>query len=119
MSMDYFLTSRRLGFRCWREDDLPLAMELWGDPETTVFTGGPFTPETVHARLADEILRMKERGIQYWPVFLLDDDSHVGCAGLRTRHAYRHPEERRASIEFRALSSAKFHPPGAHAHLPA
>jgi RimJ/RimL family protein N-acetyltransferase len=82
--MKYFLTSRRLGFRCWKEDDLPLAMELWGDPEMTIYTGGPFTPQAVQARLADEILRMKQRGIQYWPVFLLDGDSHVGCAGLRT-----------------------------------
>jgi RimJ/RimL family protein N-acetyltransferase len=84
MHMEYFLKSRRLGFRCWKEEDLPLAMELWGDPEMTTFTGGPFTPEAVHARLADEILRMQEHGIQYWPVFLLEDDTHIGCAGLRT-----------------------------------
>jgi len=81
--MDYFLKSRRLGFRCWTAEDLPLAIELWGDAEMTVFTGGPFTPEAVRTRLADEILRMRERGIQYWPVFLLEDDTHVGCAGLR------------------------------------
>ena len=81
--MEYFLKSQRLGFRCWREDDLPLAMEIWGDPEMTVFTGGPFTPQAVHARLADEISRMHVRGIQYWPVFLLEDDTHVGCAGLQ------------------------------------
>jgi ribosomal-protein-alanine N-acetyltransferase len=81
--MEDFLKSQRLGFRCWNEDDLPLAMQLWGDPEMTTFTGGPLTPQGVHARLADEILRVKERGIQYWPVFLLEDDTHVGCAGLR------------------------------------
>jgi ribosomal-protein-alanine N-acetyltransferase len=81
--MEYFLKSRRLGFRCWRKEDLSLAMEIWGDPEVTIFTGGPFTPEGVRARLADEILRMNERGIQYWPVFLLDGDTHIGCAGLQ------------------------------------
>jgi len=33
----YFLRSERLGFRLWREQDLPLAIGLWGDPEVTKF----------------------------------------------------------------------------------
>ena len=28
---DYFLTTRRVGFRRWRETDLPLATALLGD----------------------------------------------------------------------------------------
>ncbi len=58
-------------------------MELWGDPEVTALIGGPFTPEMVRARLAKEIAQMREYGVQYWPVFLLDGNQHVGCAGLR------------------------------------
>ena len=81
--MDYFLRSERLGFRCWEEEDLPLAMELWGDAEVTAFFGGPFSAEAVQARLTLEIAQMKEHGMQYWPVFLLDGDRQVGCAGLR------------------------------------
>jgi RimJ/RimL family protein N-acetyltransferase len=81
--MDYFLTSARLGFRCWREDDLHLAMELWGDAEVTVLIGGPFTPEQVGIRLAKEIAQMRDFHTQYWPVFLLEGDRFVGCAGLR------------------------------------
>jgi ribosomal-protein-alanine N-acetyltransferase len=81
--MDYFLTSARLGFRCWRDEDLPLAMDLWGDPQVTALFGGPFTPEAVRARLAKEIAQMQECGLQYWPIFLLDGNQHVGCAGLR------------------------------------
>lgn len=81
--MEYFLSTKRLGFRCWREDDLPLAMGLWGDPDVTALMGGPLEPDAVHGRMAREILRMKEYGIQYWPVFLLQDDTHVGCAGLQ------------------------------------
>jgi [ribosomal protein S5]-alanine N-acetyltransferase len=84
--MDYFLTSSRLGFRCWREEDLPLATGLWGDPEVTARIGGPFTAEAVRARLAIEIAQMQTVGIQYWPAFLLDSDQHVGCAGLRPYH---------------------------------
>lgn len=82
-AMDYFLTSARLGFRCWREDDLPLAIELWSDAEVTALIGGPFMPEQVGVRLAKEIAQMRDFHVQYWPVFLLNADRFVGCAGLR------------------------------------
>jgi RimJ/RimL family protein N-acetyltransferase len=81
--MSYFLKSARLGFRFWIEEDLTLARKLWGDPEVTAYIGGPFTPTMARARLAKEIAQQKEYGMQYWPVFLLDRDQHVGCAGLR------------------------------------
>ncbi len=34
-SSEYFLRSKRLGFRRWIEDDLDLALGLWGDPTVT------------------------------------------------------------------------------------
>jgi RimJ/RimL family protein N-acetyltransferase len=58
-------------------------MQLWGNSEVTALIGGPFTPEMVQARLAKEIAQMKEIGVQYWPIFLLERNQHVGCAGLR------------------------------------
>ena len=81
--MDYFLKSQRLGFRCWQNEDLPLAMKLWGDRKVSALLGGPFTPEQVRQRLQLEIERMDNLGIQYWPIFLLDGDRHAGCAGLQ------------------------------------
>jgi [ribosomal protein S5]-alanine N-acetyltransferase len=60
-----------------------LANELWGDPAVTALIGGPFTLEIVRTRLANEIAQMNQHGVQYWPVFLLSDARHVGCAGLR------------------------------------
>ncbi len=81
--MDYFLKSKRLGFRCWSANDLALAMGLWGDPRVTAFIGGPFTPEKVRERLAREIQQMETHGVQYWPIFLLESHQHAGCAGLR------------------------------------
>ena len=79
----YFLTSARLGFRCWLMSDLPLANTLWGDPAVTSLLGGPFSPQQVEQRVAQEIATAKAHGVQYWPVFLLEDGEHVGCAGLR------------------------------------
>ena len=81
--MQYFLKTARLGFRCWSDADLPLALELWGDPQVSRFLGGPFAPDAIQARLKKEIAQMQECGLQYWPAFLLDEDKHVGCAGLQ------------------------------------
>lgn len=85
--MDYFLTSAHLGFRCWSHEDLPLAMGLWGDPEVSAQIGGPFNPQIVHSRLMNEIAGMQQYGLQYWPSFLLEGDTHVGCAGFRPYNA--------------------------------
>jgi [ribosomal protein S5]-alanine N-acetyltransferase len=79
----YFLKSERLGFRCWSQDDLPLARELWGDIEVTRFFGGPFSEEEIGQRLEREISRMKTHQFQYWPIHLLSEDEYVGCCGLR------------------------------------
>src|ERR1700732_2819713 len=80
---DYFLTSERLGFRHWRTDDLPLARALWGNDAVTALIGGPFTAEQVEQRLSREIASMRDLGVQYWPMFLLETQQHAGCAGLR------------------------------------
>jgi RimJ/RimL family protein N-acetyltransferase len=79
----YFLVTQRLGFRCSREDDLPLAMAVWGDADVTRYVGGPFSREQVAARLAKEIASMREHRIRYWPVFLRATHEHVGSAGMR------------------------------------
>jgi RimJ/RimL family protein N-acetyltransferase len=83
----YFLTSERVGFRHWREDDLELAMALWGDPEVTRFIDArtPLQPEQVRARLLDEMTRQQQHGIQYWAIFLRSNHRHIGCCGLREK----------------------------------
>jgi [ribosomal protein S5]-alanine N-acetyltransferase len=85
--MDYFLTSARLGFRRWSEQDLSQAIALWGDPEVTALIGGPFTEEIVRTRLTKEIAQEQECGLQYWPIFLRDGNRFAGCAGLRPYRA--------------------------------
>lgn len=80
---DYILQTSRLNFACWQEGDFPLAWRLWGDPRVARFLGGPFTEQQVEARLHREIASMRKRGLQYWPMFLIEDGSLVGCAGLQ------------------------------------
>lgn len=80
---DYFLKTARLGFGRWSIDDLPLALALWGDPRVTRLIGGPFSHEKIQEILTREIATMQVHNVQYWPLFLLQDGAHVGCAGLR------------------------------------
>jgi RimJ/RimL family protein N-acetyltransferase len=88
---NYFLTSKRLGFRTWSEDDLELAVGLWGDVKVTKFFDGrgPLSREQVAYRLRQEIATQSEHGIQYWPIFRLESGEHIGCAGLRPYDASR------------------------------
>jgi len=81
----YFLKSTRLGFRLWGEDDIDIAQGLWGDYEVTKFfdARGQWSRDAVRMRLAEEIKTEKQYGVQYWPIFLLETDGHIGCCGLR------------------------------------
>ncbi|MBI1276938.1 MAG: GNAT family N-acetyltransferase [Anaerolineaceae bacterium] len=82
-SQNYFLQSERLGFRHWSPEDIDLANALWGDADVTKLIGGPFSEIQVRERLATEIKRQTDYGVQYWPLFLSTNDVFVGCCGLR------------------------------------
>ena len=76
--------TERLAFRFWREEDLPLALCLWGDRAVTaMISRDPLTEAAVRERLVAEIARLEDHGIQYWPIFLRSSGEHVGCCGLR------------------------------------
>ncbi|PKK82012.1 MAG: GNAT family N-acetyltransferase [candidate division Zixibacteria bacterium HGW-Zixibacteria-1] len=79
----YFLKTERLGFRPWTENDFDLALELWGNLEVTKLIGGPFSEKQIRDRLNQEIVCMSACGVQYWPIFTIADNAHVGCCGLR------------------------------------
>jgi len=85
ISLKYFLRTPRIGFRLWQEEDLNLAIGLWGDFEVTQFfdSRGKLSQAQVNDRLLKEISTQKLYGIQYWPIFLLKNDDHLGCCGLR------------------------------------
>jgi ribosomal-protein-alanine N-acetyltransferase len=85
METAYFLTTGRLGFRVWRDSDIDLAMYLWGDPRVTALIDarGRLTRDQVRGLLAGEISLQENRGVQYWPIFRLEDQQFIGCCGLR------------------------------------
>jgi len=79
-------SSPRLSFRCWTEEDLPLAEALWCDPEVMRYLGDTMSREQAQARLHLEMERARLLGIQYWPVFERTTGEFAGCAGLRPFH---------------------------------
>lgn len=68
----------------WSENDLPVAMELWGDYEVTKFIdkSSAWSKQQVAERLAEEIATQKKCGVQYWPFFLLETGENIGCCGI-------------------------------------
>jgi ribosomal-protein-alanine N-acetyltransferase len=79
------LSTARLTFRAWRDDDLPTAQQIWGDPRVTALVGGPFDDAAVRDRLAVELAHQRDHGIAYWPMSLTATGALAGCCGLRPR----------------------------------
>ena len=84
---DYFLYTTRTRFSKWTEEDLPLAMQLWGDPAVTKYicAAGRFTAEEVEERLRVEMENEQKYHVQYYPFFERDKEELIGCCGLRPR----------------------------------
>lgn len=103
VTSEYFLRTKRLGFRRWSDEDFDLALALWGDPKVTelIDARGKLTPEQVRERLDHEIAHERFYRVQYWPVFLLEGGAHVGCCGLRPRS----PAQRVYEIGFHIRSN--------------
>ena len=94
----YFMQSERIGFRIWSPADLGLAVALWGDARVSGLIGGPFTEQQVRERLELEISTQESSGFQYWSIFRLQDDVHLGCCGLRP-----HPGDDALELGFHLL----------------
>lgn len=82
---EYFLQTDRIGLSHWAPGDEELARALWGDGDTTRYlsASGSFGEEQILARLQTELRNQREYGVQYWPIFALEDGAFLGCCGLR------------------------------------
>lgn len=85
MEREFFLTTKRIGFSEWREDDIPLAELLWGEPAVTRFlcANGIFSADDIAERLKKEIDNNSKYQLQYWSIFEIASGELIGCCGLR------------------------------------
>ncbi len=82
---NYFITSKRLGFSKWGKENFSLAQKLWGNIEVTklIDSRGKLNNDQVKEKLDLEITNEKKYGMQYFPIFTLQNDEFIGCCGLR------------------------------------
>ncbi|SMC16546.1 Protein N-acetyltransferase, RimJ/RimL family [Clostridium acidisoli DSM 12555] len=82
---DFFMETNRIGFSKWKDTDLNLSIQLWGDQDVTRFicANGKFSNQDISNRLGTEIFNEKHYHIQYWPIFELASGELIGCCGLR------------------------------------
>ena len=83
--MNYFLTTQRIGFGVWTKDDFEKARLLWLNPNVTKYISatGTFSLQQVSDRFELEIANQEKYQVQYWPIYLLENDEFIGCCGLR------------------------------------
>jgi ribosomal-protein-alanine N-acetyltransferase len=76
--------TERLVARPWQIEDLPLAMELWGDPAVTALIDscGKLTKAQIGEKLRAEIERERSDGVQYWALFNHRNASSSVAAGF-------------------------------------
>jgi len=86
---EFFLTTKRLGFSTWSQDDFAKATELWGSSSVTKFitANGQMSADDIQKRLLTEISNYKQYGISYWPIYIKENNELAGCCGLRPYNA--------------------------------
>ena len=82
MPDNYFFTSHRLGFRNWRDSDIPVVAEMNADPEVMKFFPGLKSYKESAAFVARMQNQFNEKAYCYFAVDKLDDGEFIGFIGL-------------------------------------
>jgi len=88
---DFFLTTARLAFSVWSEEDLNDALELWGNAKVTklIVADGKMSEKQVYERLKKEIEMYKNYNIQYWPIYLKEtNENEIFEIGIHLKDNY-------------------------------
>ncbi|MEJ2584823.1 MAG: GNAT family N-acetyltransferase [Robiginitalea sp.] len=83
MEREYLFTSRRLGFRNWKEADLDAFALLNGDPEVMHYFPAPLTRPESSSLLQQLQEHFRARGYTYFATELLTTGEFIGFIGLK------------------------------------
>ncbi len=81
----YFIESERIGFSVWDTKKEHYAKLLWGNKDVTKYISatGKMTEKEILERLERESDTYTKYKIQYFPIYLKEDNKFIGCCGLR------------------------------------
>jgi len=82
MPNNHLFTSPRLGFRNWKNSDIPKMAAISGDPEVMQYFSAPTTEEQTRQFILRMQTDFKERGYCYFAVDRLDTGEMIGFIGL-------------------------------------
>ncbi len=82
MDPSYLFTSSRLGFRLWRDTDLPDFSAMNADGETMYYFEKPLSEEESKAMMERMNNTYSERGYCYFAVDKIDSQEWIGMLGL-------------------------------------
>lgn len=100
--MDHLFTSDRLGFRNWKESDLPSYARLCSDPEVMRYFPSTLTMEESRDSLSGFMSHFHQKGYTYYAVELLDSGEWIGFIGLKYQ-TYESPFTPAVDIGWRLL----------------
>ncbi len=80
--MPYLFQSQRLGFRNWKENDIPEMTAISADPEVMRFFPATATPQQTRDFIGRMQVSYAERGYCYFAVDRLDTGEMIGFIGL-------------------------------------
>lgn len=82
MKREYILTSERLGFRNWTQNDLPEFAAMNSDPKVMEHFPKKLTEEETNTFIARLQNHYKEHGYNYFATELLESGEFIGFIGL-------------------------------------
>ena len=80
------LTTERLVFSKWSEENYSDAVKLWGNSEVIKYISA--RPMDIKKRFDTEVENYQKYKVQYFPIYMKEDGSFAGCCGLR-KHSER------------------------------
>ncbi len=78
----YLFTSERLGFRNWRETDLPKMTLINADPKVMAFFPSTYSTEQTQGFLSRMQQQFEEKGFCYFAAERLEDQELIGFIGI-------------------------------------
>jgi RimJ/RimL family protein N-acetyltransferase len=81
----------RMIISTWQKSDHYLAYLFWGNPEVSqTMTQFAYNKQNIDDILENEIVNYLENKVQYFPIFLKDNETFIGICGL---HPYKNQYE--------------------------